>query len=81
MNAYLKEDSKCHLKIKESILLVCGADEGMETFDGIIVTYKQIAKYMNWEDKGVLAVPNVRKEDDIEKTDALNRAEKLGRLL
>lgn len=81
MNAYLKENSKRHLKIKESILLVCGADKGIEIFDGIIVTYKQICKYMNWEDKGVLAVPNVRKKDDIEKTDALNRAEKLGRLL
>ncbi|AZV58019.1 flavodoxin family protein [Clostridium sp. AWRP] len=81
MNAYLKESCKRHLKIKESVLLVCGADEGIKIFDGIITTYREIADYMKWEDKGLLAVPNVKEKGDIEGTDALEKAEKLGRLL
>lgn len=81
MNAYLKENCRHHLKIKESILLVCGADEGMEIFNGIIVTYRQIANYMKWEDKGILAVPNVKEKGDIENTDALKKAEELGKSL
>lgn len=81
MNAYLQENCKHPLKIKESLLLVCGADEGMETFDGIIVTYRQITNYMNWKDKGILAVPKVREKGDIETTDALVKAENLGKSL
>lgn len=79
INAYLKENCKHHLKIRESVLLVCGADEGMKIFEGIITTYRQIINYMKWEDKGVLAVPNVKEKDDIERTNALIRAEELGR--
>ncbi|AWI05493.1 flavodoxin family protein [Clostridium drakei] len=79
MNAYLKENCKHHLKIKESILLTCGADEGMKIFDGIIITYKQIVSYMNWKNRGVLTVPNVKEKGDIEKTDVLWKAEELGK--
>lgn len=60
-------------------MLTCGADEGMKIFDGIIVTYKQIVSYMNWENRGVLTVPNVKEKGDIEKTGALWKAEKLGK--
>ena len=81
MYAYVGKNCKSHLKIKESFLLVCGADEGMKVFDGIIATYREIAHYMKWEDKGVLAVPEVREKGDIEKTDALVKAEEYGRLL
>lgn len=79
MNAYLGKSCTHSLKIKESLLLVCGADEGMEIFEGIIVTYKQISKYMNWDDKGVLAVPEVREKGDISATDALVKAEEYGK--
>ena len=69
------------LKIKESLLMVCGADEGIKIFDGIISTYREIAHYMKWEDKGVLAVPGVTDKGDIEATDALIKAEEFGKLL
>ena len=81
MNAYLSESCPRPLKIKQSVLLVCGADEGMELFDGITATYKSIARYMNWEDKGILAVPGVSEKGDIAKTGALKKAEELGRSL
>ncbi|MCO1603887.1 flavodoxin family protein [Desulfosporosinus nitroreducens] len=81
MNAYLVDNCKTPLKIKGSLLLVCGGDEGMKIFDGIITTYRQIASYMKWEEKGVLAVPNVSEKGDIEATDALLKAEEYGKSL
>lgn len=81
MYAYVGKSCKRPLKIKESLLLVCGADEGMNVFDGIIAIYREIAHYMKWEDKGVLAVPKVNEKDDIEATGALVKAEELGKSL
>ncbi|MHB8124577.1 MAG: flavodoxin family protein [Desulfitobacteriaceae bacterium] len=81
MYAYTGKDCKRSLKIKESLLLVCGADEGMKIFDGIIATYREIANYMKWEDKGVLVEPKVNEKGDIEDTDALAKAEEYGKSL
>jgi len=81
MNAYLVADCEKPLKIKESLLMVCGADEGMKIFDGVIATYRLITNYMKWEDKGVLAVPETREKGEIEVTDALEKAEEYGKSL
>ena len=81
MYAYTGKGCKHPLKIKESLLMVCGADEGMRIFDGIIATYREIAHYMKWEDKGVLAVPKVNEKGDIDATDALVKAEEHGKSL
>ena len=81
MYAYTGVSCKRPLKIKESLLLVCGSEEGIRKFDGIIASYREIANYMKWEDKGVLAVPNVYEIGDIEKTDALVKAEEHGKAL
>ncbi|MBI6871274.1 flavodoxin family protein [Clostridium aciditolerans] len=81
MYAYLGKSCKRPLKIKESLLIVCGADEGTNVFDGIITTYREIAHYMKWEDRGVLAVPKVSEKGAIEATDALMKAEELGKSL
>lgn len=81
MYAYMGNSCKRSLKIKESLLLVCGGEEGMRIFDGIIATYREISRYMKWEDKGVLAVPEVNEKGDIEATDALVKAEEHGKSL
>ncbi|SCM79143.1 NADPH-dependent FMN reductase [uncultured Sporomusa sp.] len=81
MYAYTMECCKTPLKIKESMLLTCGADEGMEVFSGIIGTYKEIANYLKWQDSGIIAIPNVKDKGDILNTDALQRAEQLGKTL
>jgi multimeric flavodoxin WrbA len=81
MYAYVGKNCQHPLKIKECILMVCGADKGMKVFDGIIATYREIAHYMKWEDKGVLAVPEVSEKGAIEATDALMQAEVLGKSL
>ncbi|OPL11455.1 MAG: flavodoxin [Firmicutes bacterium ML8_F2] len=81
MYAYLEDNCKRPLKLKESLLFVCGADADVKIFDGTIATYRSIADYMNWEDRGILAVPKVQDKGDIDRTDALQKAEEFGRSL
>ncbi len=78
LNAYDSENCSRPLKIKESVLLICGACEGMEIFTGVIATYKHMADYMKWENAGVLAIPQIYEKGDIGKTDALIQAEQMG---
>ncbi len=79
--SYLSANCQRPLKIKQSYLFVCGADEEMHVFDGTIATYKSITAYMEWEDMSILAVPGVQDAGAIKNTDALQRAEAIGRLL
>jgi multimeric flavodoxin WrbA len=79
VNAYLSEDCLRPLHIGESALLICGADAGSGIFSGAVETYKNMADYMKWKDRGILTVPEVRDKGDIDKTEALAEAEKLGK--
>ncbi len=79
--AYLRKNRKRSLKITESYLFVCGADSQLKIFDGIIATYKEIVSFLKWTDRGILAVPKVSDVGDIEHTDALIKAEELGKMV
>lgn len=79
--AYMRDNCRRPLKITESVLLTCGGDKESEIFDGIIGTYKRMVHYMKWTDKGIIAVPDVYDIGDIKKTDALERAEELGKTI
>jgi len=68
-------------KIKGSMLMVCGEDDDIASFDAIVRTYELIAGYEKWTDLGRLIVPGVNKKGDIERTDALKKAEEMGRSL
>jgi len=81
MYAYVGGNCKRPLKIKESLLFVCGADDAIHVFDGIKATYKESALYMKWQDRGVMVVPNVNGKADIEATDVLGKIEELGKSL
>jgi multimeric flavodoxin WrbA len=76
--AYVASSCKRPLKIKESALLVCGECEGNQIFNAVVETYKGIADYMKWENKGIISVPEVFAKGDIIKTGALEQAKKLG---
>ena len=67
------------LKIQEGALLVCGGDPDPSCFEGIVASYKLLAKHMKWQDAGTILVPGVNGKDDIVTTDALARAETLGK--
>lgn len=76
--AYFVAACKIPLNISESILLICG-ELGEESFNGSIFTYKEIAKLMKWNDKGILIVPEVLDKGAITKTAALEKSEIMGR--
>lgn len=64
---------------KECLLIVCGASTDECDYEGISTTYKLMANYLKWEDKGILIVPGVSEKGDIKNTDYLDKAEELGR--
>jgi len=66
------------LKIKESILISCGCLDDMEIFEGIVKIYELMAKYIGWQDKGILTIPKISEIGDIRNTDGLERAKNLG---
>ena len=64
---------------KECFLIVCGGTEDIADFDGVISTYKLIANYLKWNDKGILVVPGVNDKGAVKETDYLSKAEALGK--
>lgn len=79
MNAYLKQSCPRPLKIHESLLMVCAADDVPGLFDAVIANYRQIAAYMKWQDKGILTVPGVSEKGDIDAAGMLIKAEEFGK--
>jgi hypothetical protein len=61
------------------MLLVCGGADDEAAFDGIISTYKMIAYYQKWTDRGHLIVPGVHNKVDVLATKYLALAEEMGR--
>ena len=76
--AYVSPNKLRSLKIKESALLACAGDTDVHVFDGLILTYEIMMRYINWHNAGVLAVPGVMEKGDILQTDALEKAEQFG---
>ncbi|MBE6035835.1 MAG: flavodoxin family protein [Clostridiales bacterium] len=69
---------KRSLKIKESVLLTCAEMDDMSVFDGMKTTYDHIRSFLQWENRGYLAVPSVHAAGDIIGTTALHKARALG---
>lgn len=67
------------LKIKESALLVCGADPNESSFAGVVASYGLIAGHWGWKDSGAIIVPGVHGKEDISGIGALERAETTGK--
>ena len=67
------------LKIKECALLVCAGDSDVSCFEGIVASYRLIAHFLGWEDRGTILVPGLHGKDDILQTDGQKRAEALGK--
>jgi multimeric flavodoxin WrbA len=66
------------LKIKESMLFVCGETDKESDFDGIIKSYELIADFDKWQDRGHVVATSVNNPGDITKTDILADIEQLG---
>lgn len=77
--AYQSSAALRPLKIKESALLACaGGSEADGVFKGLIPTFEVMMDYLQWQNAGILTVPDVMDKGDILKTDALEKARKLG---
>lgn len=69
------------LKIKDSILLACGETDDVTDFDGIIKSYELIVKFLEWNNRCSMIVPNVNEKGEIKNTNALEEAVLLGKSL
>lgn len=76
--SFLMPATPAPLKIKGAgLLMVCG-DEEQYVFDGAIATFRNIARYMKWEDLGIVTAFGVHEPGDISKTASLGQARKMG---
>jgi multimeric flavodoxin WrbA len=75
---YIGEKS---LSGKECILMTCAEEDNQEAFEGLTRSWDMILRLLQWTETGRLIVPGVNYVGDIEKTDALDRAEALGEKL
>jgi multimeric flavodoxin WrbA len=76
---YAFDASGRKLSINECLLLVCGATDREKDFEGIVRSYELIAEFEKWDNRGHMIVPAVDGPDDINKIDALEKIEELGR--
>lgn len=80
--AYMQPNAKRKLKIKECVLL-CTA-EGTEEdgdFEGLKATYKSIAGYLKWTDRGMVLVGKTWEAGEIINTGKLKEALELGKTI
>ena len=76
---YGKEAWMKPLKVKETALIICGADDGDEPFHAAVESYKHLIGFFEWKSLGELIVPGVNDKGDVKNTDGLQRAEILGK--
>lgn len=79
--AYLSPNCTKTLKISESALLVCGGEKGHDIFSGVVHTYEQICKGMNWKNQGMIIAEGIYQKGEILDTEYLKQAELLGEKL
>lgn len=65
---------------KKSVLITAVADTCPDAASGANATFREINKYLNWTDAGVLNALNASTADDLTPAD-LERASELGRKL
>ena len=76
---YGRENRVKSLKVKETALLICGADDIEAPFSAAIQSYRYLIEYYKWTSRAELIVPNVNNKGDVLKTDWLQQAEMLGK--
>lgn len=79
--AYMSDKARRKLKITRCALLMSGGDTGERVFRGAVETYRNIADYLGWEDAGIVLAEGVSEAGAVKDTNALARAEALGRSL
>jgi Multimeric flavodoxin WrbA len=76
---YSKKNKPRDLKIKETMLLMCGESWFKKSFDGPAEAYRQMLGFKGWKDRGRLFVTSVHERGEIAGNSDLKTAEKMGR--
>ena len=63
---------------KKAVLLAACADEAEASMRPLVEHYRAVCAYLRWENAGEALATGVWNAGDVDKTDALERAEKLG---
>jgi multimeric flavodoxin WrbA len=79
--AYAKSEGKQRLAVKESALLLTLADAEDSSYQHALGSYRDIAEYLEWKDRGVIVAKGVKRKTDILNHEALAQAENLGKSL
>lgn len=66
---------------KQAYLLAASYDDNDWTMNDLVGHYQTILRYMNWHDAGMLLATGCGCREDVEKTDFLDRARKMGKKL
>ena len=66
---------------KQCVLMMTCEDDTTESVDGPILSYKNMIKYLKWEDRGIIAALNCEDLEAMDKTDYPEQAYKLGKNL
>jgi len=67
------------LKVKETAMIVCGADDVEEAFHAVVESYRHLIGFFEWKNRGELLVLGVNNKGDVKNTDGLQRAEAFGK--
>ena len=76
---YSKKNKPRDLKIKETMLLMCGESWFEKSFAGPAEAYRQMIGYKGWSDRGRLFATRVFDKGEIAGSSILKKAEKMGR--
>lgn len=76
--AYAVPQCKKRLAIKETALIICGGDTGEASYGGAVESYRQVAKYCGWQDKGVLIADGLMEKSAVNSTDFADKARQIG---
>lgn len=78
MYSYVVPWCQSFMESKELYLLACGDGENEEAFSVIETVTRAFSELLEWNYAGSVCVPSMVEEGDIKKTDALEKARKLG---
>ena len=79
--AYLMPWREAAPAVKEIGVITCGDMEDESAFDEIVPWYRGVAKFFGWTDIGYVGIPKLVESGDVKKTDGLECAYQMGKIL
>lgn len=74
-------NARLQASMKRAVLLAACADESVDSMSVLVDHYRTLCNYLGWQNAGEVLAVGVWEAGDVEKTDALVRAEQMGAAL